>query len=159
MRFVQNPRGKRADGKTPEPSSMIVADYMATKLISFKPGQNMHEVIETLLKHRISGAPIVNDANELVGMISEGDCLKQITESQYHNMPLSEGSIDKYLSKDIVTVDCNMSIFDAASKFLTGKIRRFPVMDKGKLVGQISRKDIMKAVLDLQSSTWSPSNP
>ena len=159
MRFVQNLRGKRADGKTPEPSSMIVADYMATKLISFKPGQNMHEVIETLLKHRISGAPIVNDANELVGMISEGDCLKQITESQYHNMPLSEGSIDKYLSKDIVTVDCNMSIFDAASKFLTGRIRRFPVLDKGKLVGQISRKDIMKAVLDLQSSTWSPNNP
>jgi CBS domain-containing protein len=159
MRFVKNLRGKRADSNEPDPSSIRVADYMATNLITFRPGQNMHEVIETLLKHNISGAPVVNDAYELVGIISEGDCLKQISESQYHNMPLSEGSIEKHMVKEVITVDCNMSIFDAASKFLNGRIRRFPVLDNGKLVGQISQKDIMKAVLDLHSATWSPKNP
>lgn len=159
MRFVQNLRGKRVENTQPEPSSIRVADYMATKLITFKPEQNMHEVIETLLKNRISGAPVVNENNELVGIVSEGDCLKQISESQYHNMPLSEGSVDKYMAKDVITIDSNMSIFDAASKFLNSRIRRFPVLDKDKLVGQISQKDIMKAVLDLQSATWSPNKP
>lgn len=156
MRFVQNLRGKRPDNTAKEQQSIRVSDYMATKLVTFKPGQNMHEVIETLLKNRISGAPVVNDKNELVGIVSEGDCLKQISESQYHNMPLSEGTVDKHMAKDVVTIDCNMSIFDAASKFLKSRIRRFPVLDNGKLVGQISRKDIMKAVLELQSATWSP---
>ena len=156
MRYVQKLRGKRAENTDPKPSSIRVADYMATKLVTFKPGQNMHEVIETLLKNRISGAPVVNDKNELIGIVSEGDCLKQISESQYHNMPLSEGNVDKHMAKDVITIDSNMSIFDAASKFLKSRIRRFPVLDNGKLVGQISRKDIMKAVLDLQSATWSP---
>ena len=158
MRFVQSLRGKRPDNTEPEHLSIRVADYMATKLITFKPDQNMHEVIETLLKNRISGAPIVNDKNELIGVVSEGDCLKQISESQYHNMPLSEGNVGKHMAKDVITIDGNMSIFDAATKFLNTRIRRFPVLDNGKLVGQISQKDIMKAVLDLQSATWSPKN-
>lgn len=158
MRFVKNLRGKRAQSKVQDPNSIRVADYMATNLITFRPGQNMHEVIQTLLKHGISGAPVVNENYELIGIVSEGDCLKQISESQYHNMPLSEGTIENYMAKEVVTIDSNMSIFDAASKFLSGRIRRFPVLENGKLVGQISRKDIMKAVMDLQSATWTPGN-
>ncbi|MEQ8323301.1 MAG: CBS domain-containing protein [Vicingaceae bacterium] len=154
MKFVNNYRGKRAETSTAEISSIKVSDYMATKLITFSPDQLMHEVVETLLKNRISGAPVVNDKNELIGIISEGDCLKLISESQYHNMPLSEGKVEAYMATDVKTIDGNMSIFDAASKFLSSRIRRFPVLEEGKLVGQISQKDIMKAVLDLDGVDW-----
>jgi len=153
MRFVQNFRGKR-----PDPDSIqgipSVADYMATKLITFSPDELMHDAIETLLKQRISGAPVVNDKNDLVGVISEGDCLKQIAESRYHNLPLMEAKVSQYMAKDVKTIDFNMSIFDAASQFLNSRIRRFPVLENGKLVGQLSQKDVMKAVLKLKSTTW-----
>ena len=154
MKFVNNYQGKRAEPEIPATSPFTVADYMAKKLISLRPDQSMYEVIELLLKHRISGAPVVNDKNELVGIISEGNCLKQISESRYHNLPMTEAKVETYMTKEVMTIDCNTDVFDAASQFLNSKIRRFPVLDEAKLVGQISQKDIMKAVLDLKSSTW-----
>ena len=153
MKFVSNYRGKRPD-EEPEKVAIRVADYMAKKLITFKPDQTMYDVMETLLKHKISGAPVVNDEMEIVGIVSEGNCLKQISESRYHNLPLTEATVDQYMTKDVITLDFNTSIFDAASQFLNSRIRRFPVLDDGKLVGQISQKDIMKAVLSMKSTTW-----
>ena len=154
MKFVQSYRGKRPDSDEPDKIRFRVSDYMAKKLITFKPDQTMYDVMETLLKNRISGAPVVNAQNEIVGVISEGNCLKQISESRYHNLPLTEAKVDQYMTTKVMTLDSNASIFDAASQFLNSRIRRFPVLDDGKLVGQISQKDIMKAVLEMKSSTW-----
>lgn len=131
-----------------------VSDYMTRKLITFKPNQSVEEVIETLIKYKISGGPVVNDNNELIGIISEGDCIKQISESRYYNMPMNTNSIDKHMAKNVETIDGNMNIFDAASKFIQAKRRRFPIVENGKLVGQISQKDILKAALSLKGQNW-----
>ena len=56
--------------------------------------------------------------------------------------------------RDVETIDGNMDIFDAANKFLSSKRRRFPIVQNGKLVGQISQKDILKAALELKSENW-----
>ena len=56
--------------------------------------------------------------------------------------------------RDVETIDGNMDIFDAANKFLSSKRRRFPIVENGKLVGQISQKDILKAALELKSENW-----
>lgn len=154
MKFVNNYQGKRAEESGPEQAPFRVADYMARKLITFKPEQSMYEVTVSLLKNRISGASVVNDDNELVGIISEGNCLKQISESRYHNLPITEGKVEQYMTRSVMTIDSNADIFEVASKFLNNRIRRFPVLENGKLVGQISQKDVMKAVLDLKSTTW-----
>lgn len=135
-------------------SSLKVSDYMSRDLITFKPNQSVEEVINTLIKHRISGGPVVNDKNELVGIISEGDCIKQISESRYYNMPMDQDSIEKHMVKNVETIDGNLDVFDAANKFLNSKRRRFPIVENGKLVGQISQKDILKAAMELKGQNW-----
>jgi CBS domain-containing protein len=55
---------------------------------------------------------------------------------------------------NVETIDGNMNIFDAAKKFLESKRRRFPIVENGKLIGQISQKDILKAALKLKGHTW-----
>ncbi|MBP0904719.1 CBS domain-containing protein [Mariniflexile gromovii] len=131
-----------------------VSDYMSTNLITFKSEQPMDSVIDSLIKYKISGGPVVNDKYELIGIISEGDCIKQISESRYHNLPMENNTVGKCMITTVETIDGNMDIFDAANKFLESKHRRFPIVENGKLVGQISQKDILKAAMKLKGHTW-----
>ncbi|SNT04763.1 CBS domain-containing protein [Ekhidna lutea] len=151
--MVMSYRGAEAP-KTQETQALKVEDYMARKLITFKPDQPMHEVVDALMKHKISGGPVVNDQGELVGVISEGDCLKEVVKGKYDNMPIFTGLVEEHMAKNVITVDPNLNIFEAAKMFLEKRLRRFPVIRDGKLVGQISQKDVMKAVLKAKSSTW-----
>lgn len=151
--MVMSYKGAEAP-KTESPQSLLVQDYMAKKLITFKPDQPMHEVVDALMKHRISGGPVVDNDGKLVGVISEGDCLKEVVKGKYDNMPIFTGLVAEHMAKNVVTVDPDLNIFEAAKMFLEKRLRRFPVVHEGRLIGQISQKDIMKAVLNTKSSTW-----
>jgi len=145
---------RRKQNQNSDDLPLKVSDYMTRKLITFKSDQQIENVIDALIKHRISGAPVVNEKNELIGIISEGDCIRQISESRYHNMPLDDNTVEKHMVKNVETIDGNMNIFDAAKKFLEAKRRRFPIVENGKLVGQISQKDILKAAMAFKGHTW-----
>ncbi len=145
---------RKQQQSTNEQVALKVKDYMTTNLITFKPDQSVQEVVESLIKYKISGGPVVNNQQELVGIISEGDCLKQLSESRYYNMPLEHDNVEKRMATDVETIDGNMDVFDAANKFLQSKRRRFPIVENGKLVGQISQKDILKAALQLKGENW-----
>lgn len=151
---IKSFQGARKNQNVSEPVALKVRDYMTTKLITFKPDQSVQEVVEALIKYKISGGPVVNDKQELVGVISEGDCLKQLSESRYYNMPLQHDNVEKRMARNVETIDGNMDVFDAANKFLSSKRRRFPIVENGKLIGQISQKDILKAALKLKGENW-----
>ena len=151
---IKSFQGSRRIQQEVETSPIKVKDYMTTNLITFKPHQSIEEVIDTLIKNRISGGPVVNENNELIGIISEGDCIKQISESRYYNMPLNNSLVENHMATSVETIDGNINVFDATSKFLESKRRRFPIVENGKLVGQISQKDILKAALKLKGHTW-----
>ena len=152
IKSFQGARKQQSNGLDDKP--FRVSDYMTRELITFKPEQSVEEVIDTLIKYKISGGPVVNNNNESVGIISEGDCLKQISESRYYNMPMAQDIVEKRMIKNVETIDGNMNVFDAAKKFLDSKIRRFPIVEDGKLVGQISQKDILKAAIELKGHNW-----
>ena len=147
-------QGARAKVKKLDTTPIKVSDYMTKDLITFSPKQSVMEVMETLVKCKISGGPVINERNELLGIISEGDCIKQLNESRYYNMPIDDANVERFMARDVETIDGNISIFDAANKFLETKRRRFPILEDGKLVGQISQKDIMKAALKMNSQNW-----
>ena len=145
---------RRNKKKTTGDAPLKVSDYMTKNLVTFKAEQSIEEVVNAIIKYRISGGPVVNDKHELIGLISETDCIKQVSESRYYNMPMNNDTVEKYMVKDVDTIDGNMNIFDAATKFLESHRRRFPIVENGKLVGQISQKDILKAALSLKGDTW-----
>jgi len=150
---IKSYTGRRVK-EIPKETKLKVSDYMTRNLITFSPDQPVEEVIEALIKYRISGGPVVNEKNELIGIISEGDCIKHISDSRYYNMPLEQRKVALRMIKNVETIDGNMNIFDAAKKFLEVRRRRFPIVENGKLVGQISQKDILKATMELKSEHW-----
>jgi predicted transcriptional regulator len=152
---IINFRGKRDKAISKPAEQILVSDYMTKKLITFKPSDSLGHVINLLIKNKISGGPVVNDKNELIGIISETDCIKHISESKYYNMPSdTNNTVGKYMVKDVDTIDKNMNIFDAAFKFISSHRRRFPVTENGKLIGQLSQKDVLKAAIKVKGNTW-----
>ena len=131
-----------------------VEDFMTRDMFVFKKGQPILEVMESLIKNRISGGPVLNHKNELIGIISEGDCIKQISESRYYNQPMENMKVEDYMATSVETVAPDMHLFDVANKFLSLRKRRFPVCEQGKLVGLISQKNVLKAALELQGYNW-----
>ena len=150
---IKNFQGARTP-QSKENMSLKVSDYMTTNLITFTPDQSIESVMQSLIKYRISGGPVVNANKELIGIISEGDCIKQISESRYYNMPIQDHTIEKYMVKNVDTIDGNMNIFDAANKFLASNRRRFPIVENGQLVWQISQKDVLKAAMEMKGRNW-----
>ncbi len=145
--------GKRAKEDT-KTSQATVADYMTRKLTTFKPDDSVLEVIASLIKNKISGGPVVDEKNRLLGIISEGDCMKQLNESRYYNHPMDDKKVKDHMITNVDTIDGSMNVLDAAQKFLESKHRRFPIIENGKLVGQISQRDVLKAALALKGQTW-----
>jgi predicted transcriptional regulator len=137
-----------------EQQAVTVADYMATKLITFSPHQTMQEAMETLLKHKISGAPVVDEDGSLIGVVSEGDCLKEIVRGKYNNTPSLPALVSDYMATEVISITPDKNIFEAANTFLRLRFRRFPVIENGKLVGQIIQRDIMRAVSKMKETSW-----
>ncbi|MCX2680949.1 CBS domain-containing protein [Galbibacter sp. EGI 63066] len=151
---IKSFQGAREEQKKKYNAPILVEDYMTKNLVIFRPDQSILEVMELFIKHRISGGPVCNKNGHLVGIISEADCMKQISESRYFNMPILNKSTENFMTTDVETIQHDMNIFDAASQFYKGNRRRLPVMENGKLVGQISRKDIVVAALKLSSHNY-----
>lgn len=122
-------------------------DCMATKLIVFRPEDQIGHIIKTLLRHRISGGPVVDGQRRLVGVISEMDCLKAIAGGAYDNQPFERGRVAaELMTRKCITVEPDTGIYFMARLFQKHSIRRLPVLDDGVLVGQVSRRDVLKAV-------------
>ncbi|MDA0681161.1 MAG: CBS domain-containing protein [Proteobacteria bacterium] len=129
------------------PKSALVKDYMTGKLITFHPETDVLDAIHVLVEHSIAGAPVTDDHGELVGMLSELDCMKIALYAGYHSQ--WGGPVSEYMTTDTETVDADMSIIDLAERFLETKFRRFPVVKDHRLVGQISRRDVLRALEQL----------
>lgn len=131
-----------------------VSKYMAKNVITFSPDQPVVDAIDIMLDKRISGGPVLNEKKELIGMLSEKDCLKIIVDRAYHNHPNQKSTVKDYMSKDVATVDINKDVVEVANMFLSSNFRRYPVVENGKLKGQVSRRDIMRATRELKGTSW-----
>lgn len=134
--------------------NILVSDIMKRNLVVFSPNDSIFDVMKKFVKYKISGGPVLNKNGKIVGVISEADCMKEISDSRYFNMPILDKRVKNFMEKNVDTIKSSTSIFDAASMFHTTSRRRFPVTENQKLVGQISRKDIVIAAINMQSQTW-----
>jgi len=126
------------------PKSCLVKDYMARTLITFKPETEVLDAVHALVDRRIAGAPVVDDEGSLVGMLSEFDCMRVVLGASYHGN--AGGPVRDYMTTNTQTVDAQMNIVDLAQVFVDTGFRRFPVIEGNRLVGQISRRDVLRAL-------------
>ena len=123
-----------------------VKTYMTTRLITLREDMDVYFAIGLLLKNNISGAPVIDNNNNLCGILSEKDCLRIFANGSFYDMP--GGSVSQFMTDVVLTVEATSDLFSVADKFLKHNFRRMPVVKGKKLVGQISRRDVLRAIQD-----------
>lgn len=121
-----------------------VKDVMTTKLVVVGPQASLDEAVGLMLDHRVSGLPVVDDSGALRGIVTEQDCLRVAFAERYHQTP--ERKVESAMTQKVMTIDAGQDIMIAIDLFLRHSFRRLPVLDSGKLVGLISRRDALRAL-------------
>jgi len=110
---------------------------------------DMFEAIGLLLKHRISGAPVVDADGTFIGVFSEMSCLRMLVKAAYEQLPTTQ--LFAFVETDAETIDEDTDLLTIAQRFLSTETRRLPVLSDGKLIGQISRRDVLSAAHSLMA--------
>lgn len=121
-----------------------VKRYMSRYILTFSPEQEVLEAARLLADRGISSAPVIDNIGNLVGVISDTDCMAAAIKVAYD--PDWKGLVKEYMSENVVTVEANESTLKIAERFLKDRFRRYPVMEDNRLIGQITRLDVLKAL-------------
>ena len=126
---------------------LTARDVMTTSLITLRPEQPVHDAIKLLLKHGISGAPVVTTDGRLIGILSELDCLRMLSSDEFLGDEQEEGGrVEHFMTGNPRTIEPDLGVYRIAHLFLNGEVRRLPVVENGRLVGQVSRRDVLRAI-------------
>ena len=136
-------------------SVATVSDYMVADPITVSPETDINEATSLLLKYHISGLPVVDRHHKVVGFLSEKDCLRLVSEGDAIGHDVPQGTVEAYMTRDVVTLPPGMDVSYAAGRFLEQPYRRYPVVENGRLLGEVSRRDVMRACLGtLRAAQW-----
>lgn len=127
-------------------TSITARHFMSTSLITLSPEMDVMDAMEHLVRLRISGAPVIDGQGRLVGVLTERDCIQTFVQTAYHGQGRA-GCLSEYMSRDVQTVDVHASLLDIAQLFASTKYRRYPVLENNRIVGIISRRDVIRALL------------
>ena len=119
-------------------------DIMVTTVVTFQEDADIFEAIDVLIRRGISGGPVVDGDGQLVGILSEKDCLSLLASGTFHELPHT--AVGHYMSANVLTVAPERDIYYLASLFLKHVYRRLPVVEGGKLVGIVARRDVLVGI-------------
>jgi CBS domain-containing protein len=128
---------------------------MTRSLVTLGPDMSAVDAAELLVRKAISGAPVVDAEGQLVGLLSEFDCLQAVASAEYE-MDRHDAieTVSELMTPvgDCHTVSPELDLFGLAHEFVRRRVRRFPVVEDGHLLGQVSRRDALKAALKLREA-------
>ena len=131
-----------------EPNAILTArDLMTTSLLTFRPDQTLLSAMQSLLKMGVSGGPVVDEQGALVGILSEVDCLRMLASDEFYSDDQEEGArVEQFMTRGGRTIPPDLGIYAISHYFLTSPIRRLPVVQGERLLGQVSRRDVLRGV-------------
>lgn len=127
---------------------MHVKDIMSTEVVGIDKDQNIHDALKLMKKHKISRLAVLNghgrNNKALVGIITGKDIALRLGSSKYGDLAPSHFHISTVMSSDLVTVESNTNLGNAAKLMINNKIGGIPVVDDGEMVGIITKTDFIK---------------
>ena len=126
---------------------LTVKDYMSASPVTFTPEGDVFEAIRALVEYSISAAPVIDLHGNLVGVFSEQDSMKVGLRAAYHDE--WGGNVSEFMNHEVKSVDVDTSLVEVAEMFLKAPYRGYPVVKDNRVVGQITRRDVLKALIQI----------
>lgn len=130
------------------PKLLTARDIMTGPGIIVRPDMCVFDAIPILIKNNVTGCPVTTPEHELLGILSELDCMKVLASDAFYedDYGKSDTVVSRYMTTDVLTIDPEMGIFRIANIFFSNALRRIPVIEEGRLIGQVTRGDVLKGV-------------
>ncbi|MGH8636527.1 MAG: CBS domain-containing protein [Burkholderiales bacterium] len=122
----------------------VVRDHMDRHVATLRPETSILDAVGFLLEKKVTGAPVVDKAGRLVGIVTEKDCLRLVAAGIGGDLP--RGTVADIMTQNPETIPPDMDVYYVAGLFLVRPFRRFPVVEDGRLVGAITRFDILRVI-------------
>jgi len=124
-----------------------IKDVMVTKMVTVSKETSIYEAARLLVEHRITGIPVVDDDRKLVGILSEFDILRLLVDDD-----VKKGkNVEDFMTHQVISLEDDITAIDACEFFLNNPSkRRVPIIHDGKLVGIVTRGDIVKLIVSLR---------
>ncbi|MBU2895512.1 CBS domain-containing protein [Vibrio hepatarius] len=124
--------------------SLKVKDYMTLQAVTFKPEMSLSAALEKMLKSSYLGGPVINEREEVIGFLSGHDLLDKLVKVSYYCQDTH--IVSDCMHSKVLSVGPDTSIIELADMMKSGKPKVYPVIDNGRLVGIITRRDVLRAV-------------
>lgn len=125
-------------------NSLKVKDYMTLQVVTFTVDMSLSAALNKVMKNVVMGGPVINEKEEVIGFLSEQDLLDKLVKASYHCQ--DSYTVGECMHSDVLSVSSDMSIIELADMMKVGKPKMYPVVDNKKLVGVITRRDVLKAI-------------
>lgn len=131
---------------------MRVKDLMTTPVVTLRPDTPIKEAAALLVRHGISGAPVVDDHEQLIGIVSESDLMALETSPDPRSRILPQRwrrirvprRVEQVMTREVVSLPEGADVSDAARLMLERRVKRIPVVEAGRVVGIVSRRDVLR---------------
>lgn len=124
--------------------SLKVKDYMTLQAVTFTPDMSLSAALEKVLDSRYLGGPVINEKKEVIGFLSGQDLLDKLIKVSYYCQDTH--IVSDCMHSEVLSVTSDTSIIELADMMQVGKPKVYPVIDAGKLVGIITRRDVLRAI-------------
>ncbi len=123
------------------------ADVMSRRVVTLRTNMRVIDAMRSLIRHRISGAPVLDRDGNLVGLVSEFDCLRVVASGLYGHEELEDSEpLRRVMSSEVVTISPDTDVFVITQLLVDKRIRRVPVVVDGRVLGIVSRRDVLRGV-------------
>ncbi|HHC6641824.1 TPA: CBS domain-containing protein [Vibrio parahaemolyticus] len=125
--------------------SLKVKDYMTLQAVTFAKDMSLTAALNKVMQSVTLGGPVIDENEKVVGFLSEQDLLDKLVKASYHCQDTH--TVQECMHEDVLSVSPEMSVIELADMMKVGKPKMYPVVDdRGKLVGIITRRDVLRAI-------------
>lgn len=130
------------------PGPTKISDCMHRKPLTIRPGENLVTAISMIVEHKLTGLTVTDGNGTVVGILSELDCIRAVLTALYNEGDPEHVLVEDAMETEVTTCASGDSIVEVAQAMVDTRQRRRPVLEAGKLVGQVSSNNVLWALME-----------